>query len=176
MRRYRYDDGLATGTVAAGGTLGFLIPPSAGFIIYAILTEQSIGRLFLAGVFPGIVLTGLFLVAIWIATKLRRNRGLPGRTEFATKLAALRNSISIIAVVLLTIGGMYFGIFTPIEASGIGAFLTSARGGLPQAFEPADLRLVVLQTIRTCATIFLILIGAYVFIPFMALSQVPNWW
>jgi tripartite ATP-independent transporter DctM subunit len=174
MRRYHYDDSLATGTVAAGGTLGFLIPPSAGFIIYAILTEQSIGRLFLAGVFPGIVLTGLFLVAIWIVTTFRKELGPAGpRADFGTKLAALRNSISIIAVVLLTIGGMYFGIFTPIEASGIGAFLTLLVAAFRRRLSWPVLRLVVLQTIRTCATIFLILIGAYVFIPFMALSQVP---
>jgi tripartite ATP-independent transporter DctM subunit len=174
MRRYRYDDSLATGTVAAGGTLGFLIPPSAGFIIYAILTDQSIGRLFLAGVFPGLVLTGLFLVAIWIATKLRKDAGPAGpHTKFAAKLAALKQSVSIVAVVLLTIGGMYFGVFTPVEASGIGAFLTLIVAAYRKRLSLPLLQLVVLQTIRTCATIFLILIGAYVFIPFMALSQVP---
>ncbi|MGE0063073.1 MAG: TRAP transporter large permease [Xanthobacteraceae bacterium] len=175
MRRFRYDDSLATGTVAAGGTLGFLIPPSAGFIIYAILTDQSIGRLFLAGVIPGLILTALFVIAITIMTYIYKDIGPAGpKTTFAAKIAATRKSLGIVCVVLLVIGGMYFGIFTPVEASGIGAFLTFVVAALRRRLTLPIINLVVIQTIRTCGTIFLILIGAYVFIPFMALSQVPS--
>ncbi|MGE3990899.1 TRAP transporter large permease [Pseudorhodoplanes sp.] len=175
MRRFKYDDRLATGTVAAGGTLGFLIPPSAGFVIYAVLTDQSIGQLFLAGVIPGILLSTLFVIAITIMTYVNPNIGPAGpKTTFAEKLDATRKSVAIVAVVGLVIGGMYFGIFTPVEASGIGAFLTIVVAALRRQLSWPVVKAVVLQTVRTCATIFLILIGAYVFIPFMALSQVPS--
>lgn len=175
MRRFRYSDSLATGTVAAGGTLGFLIPPSAGFVIYAILTEQSIGRLFLAGVVPGIILTALFVAAIWLVTTFYPEWGPAGpRASLSERLASLGRSLAIICVILLTIGGMYFGLFTPVEASGIGAFLTLVVAVARRKLNKEVARAVVLQTMRTCATVFLILIGAYVFIPFMALSQLPE--
>ncbi|MGE0563202.1 MAG: TRAP transporter large permease [Pseudolabrys sp.] len=175
MRRFKYDDSLATGTVAAGGTLGFLIPPSAGFVIYAVLTDQSIGRLFLAGVVPGILLSLLFVIAITIMTYIYPHIGPAGpKTTWAEKLNATRRSFAIVAVVGLVIGGMYLGVFTPVEASGIGAFLTVVIAALRRQLSWPIAQTVVLQTVRTCATIFLILIGAYVFIPFMALSQVPS--
>ena len=175
MRRFNYSDSLATGTVAAGGTLGFLIPPSAGFVIYAILTEQSIGRLFLAGVIPGLILSALFIAAIWIVTALRPEAGPPGpRASFGERISSLARSFAIICVILLTIGGMYFGLFTPVEASGVGAALTLVVALFRGKMSWPIMQSVVLHTMRTCATIFLILIGAYVFIPFMALSGVPE--
>ena len=175
MKRFNYADSLATGAVAAGGTLGFLIPPSAGMVIYAILTEQSIGRLFLAGVIPGIILTSLFVFAIWLVTGWNRNAGPPGpRAALAERMATLRRSGTIVGVIVLTIGGIYFGVFTPVEASGIGAFLTLVVALARRTLDWPAFKTVILQTMRTCSTVFLILIGAHVFIPFMALSGVPG--
>ena len=175
MKRYNYDDSLATGAVAAGGTLGILIPPSTGMIIYAILTEQSIGRLFMAGVFPGILLTVLFLISIYIVTKRRPEAGPPGpRATMAEKLNSLRRAGVIVLIVVVTIGGLYLGFWTPVEAAGVGAFLTFAMACFRKSLNRGNLRFVVLQTLQTTGTVFMILIGAFVFIPFMALTQIPS--
>jgi tripartite ATP-independent transporter DctM subunit len=175
MKRFNYDDALATGTVASGGTLGFIFPPSAGLVIYGLLTEQAIGRLFLAGVIPGLILTVLFLITIQIVTLRRKEAGPPGpRASGAERIATLKQSIAIMVIVVLTIGGMYAGLFTPIEASGFGACFTLIVAALRGKLSGTVLKAVVLQTMRTSATIFLILMGAYVFIPFMTLSQLPE--
>ncbi len=175
MKRLGYGDALSTGAIAAGGTLGFLIPPSTGMIIYAILTEQSIGRLFMAGVFPGLLLTGLFLIAIYIVTTRRPEAGPPGpRADFAHKTKTLRRSGVIVGIVVVTIGGIYLGIFTPVEAAGVGAFLTFMMALYRRSLDWRKLRFVLLQTLQTTATVFMILIGAFVFIPFMALTQIPS--
>ena len=175
MKRFNYGDSLATGAVAAGGTLGILIPPSTGMIIYAILTEQSIGKLFIAGVIPGLLLTGLFLVAIYIVTTLKPELGPAGeKTAFLEKITSLKNAGTIIFVVAITIGGIYFGWFTPVEAAGVGAFLTMIIALIRKELSWKNTKFVVLQTLRTTATVFMILIGAHVFIPFMALTEIPS--
>ena len=175
MRKYKYDDGLATGAVAAGGTLGFLIPPSGGMIIYAVLTDQSIGRLFMAGVIPGIILTGLFILAILFTVSRNPDAGPKGeRASWAERLASLRGAVPILFVVFLTIGGMYTGFFTPVEASSVGAFLTFLVAFVRRKLDWHKMRNVVMQTMSATATIFLILIGAFVFIPFMALTEIPG--
>ena len=175
MRSYRYSDSLATGSVAAGGTLGFLIPPSGGMIIYAVLTEQSIGRLFMAGVVPGILLTLLFIGVIWLTVRRNPETGPRGeRSTRGERLAASRDALPILLVVFLVIGGMYTGFFTPVEASSVGAFLTFAVAVARRRLDLAALRDIVLQTMSATSTIFLILIGAFVFIPFMSLTEVPQ--
>ena len=175
MRRFRYDDSLATGCVAAGGTLGFLIPPSSGFVIYAILTEQSIGKLFIAGILPGILLTVLFLLAIAVVTRLRPTAGPAGpRAPLGERWRTLRRAGVFIAIVLVTIGGIYGGVMTPVEASGVGAFLTLIVALVRRSLSIAGFKTVILHTLRTTALTFMILIGAHVFIPFMALSEIPS--
>jgi tripartite ATP-independent transporter DctM subunit len=174
MKRYEYDDALATGTVAAGGTLGFLIPPSGGMIIYAILTDQSIGKLFMAGVIPGIVLTALFILTIMIVVGRNPAAGPRGpRASRRERIASLLESLPIIAVILITIGGMYSGYFTPVEASSAGAFFTLVVAWLKGGLDGKKLITVVMQTMGATATIFLIIIGAFVFIPFMSLTEIP---
>jgi tripartite ATP-independent transporter DctM subunit len=174
MKRYRYDDGLATGTVAAGGTLGFLIPPSGGMIIYAILTDQSIGKLFMAGVIPGIVLTGLFILTIMLVVGRNPAAGPPGpRASRRERISSLLQSAPIIIVILITIGGMYTGYFTPVEASSAGAFFTFLVAWMKGGLRPKDMITVVMQTMGATATIFLIIIAAFVFIPFMSLTEIP---
>lgn len=174
MKRYKYSDSLATGSVAAGGTLGFLIPPSGGMIIYAVLTEQSIGRLFMAGVFPGIILTLLFIGAIYLTVLRSPAAGPRGdRSSRAERLQALQRAMPILAVVLLTIGGMYTGYFTPVEASSVGAFFTFLVAAWRRSLDAGAIKSVILQTMNATATVFLIIIGAFVFIPFMSLTELP---
>ncbi|MGI3183863.1 TRAP transporter large permease [Nioella aestuarii] len=175
MKRYKYSDSLATGSVAAGGTLGFLIPPSGGMIIYAVLTEQSIGRLFMAGVFPGIILTLLFIGAIYFVVGRKPEAGPPGpRSGKAERMAALLRATPIVGVVLITIGGMYTGFFTPVEASSVGAFFTFVVAAWRRSLNLQAIREVVLQTMSATSTVFLIIIGAFVFIPFMSLTELPG--
>ncbi|SIO07135.1 TRAP transporter large permease [Vannielia litorea] len=174
MKRYNYADSLATGSVAAGGTLGFLIPPSGGMIIYAVLTEQSIGRLFMAGVFPGIILTLLFIGAIYLVVTRNPEAGPQGdRSNRADRMASLARAAPILGVVLVTIGGMYTGFFTPVEASSVGAFLTLLVALARRSLSLGTARTVILQTMNATATVFLIIIGAFVFIPFMSLTELP---
>jgi len=175
MRRYKYDDKLATGCIAAGGTLGILIPPSTGFVIYAILTEESIGRLFMAGVLPGILLTSLFMLTIYLLTRLEPAVGPAGpATDLHEKLSSLRRAGAIVAIVLVTIGGIYGGVFTPVEAAGVGAFLALIVALMRRSLSWAGLERVLLQTVRTTAMSFMILIGAHIFSPFLALTHIPG--
>ncbi len=174
MRRRGYHARLATGCVAAGGTLGILIPPSTGFIIYALLTEESIGRLFLAGVAPGLLLTGLFMAAIALLTRLDPKIGPPApRLSWRDRVRSVGRSVSLIGIVFAVIGGIYLGVFTPVEAAAIGAFLTLVltlvRGRL--TFE--TMRFCILETVKTFAFVYLIVIGAFLFNPFLAVTQIP---
>lgn len=175
MKRFKYADSLSTGSVAAGGTLGFLIPPSGGMIIYAVLTEQSIGRLFMAGVIPGIVLTLLFIAAVAFVVARNPEAGPAGEKAPASeRLAALRSAIPIVSVVAIVIGGMYSGFFTPVEASAVGAFLTFVVAVMRRSINWQTSKEVILQTMKATATVFLIIIGAYIFIPFMTLTELPG--
>jgi len=175
MRRYRYNDMLATGCIAAGGTLGILIPPSTGFVIYAILTEESIGRLFMAGILPGLLLTGLFMLTILVFTRIQPSAGPAGpETSLAEKLASLKRAGTIVAIIVITIGGIYGGVFTPVEAAGVGAFLALLVALFRRVLTWEKLQSVLLQTVRTTAMSFLILIGAHIFAPFLALSHIPG--
>jgi tripartite ATP-independent transporter DctM subunit len=174
MKKYKYADSLATGSVAAGGTLGFLIPPSGGMIIYAVLTEQSIGRLFMAGVFPGIILTLLFIGAIYCVV-IRNPTAGPRAKRFGRpeRVKSLWRALPIVGVVLITIGGMYTGFFTPVEASSIGAFLTFGVAAYRKSLGWQASKAVIFETMNATATVFLIIIGAFVFIPFMSLTELP---
>ncbi len=175
MQKLKYDDRLATGCIAAGGTLGILIPPSSVLILYGILTEQSIGRLFIAGVIPGILLTVMFITAIYIITRIKPDMGLPG-PKFTTgqKLSSLKNTWAIFALFFLVIGGLYTGWFTPTEAAGAGAFgafmITLLKGRLTFKTLMDSLK----EAASATAMIFGILIGAMIFQYFMTLSQIPT--
>ena len=175
MARYGYDKKLAAGAVAAGGTLGILIPPSTGFVIYAILTEESIGRLFLAGVIPGILLASLFLVTIYIQTMLKPEIGPRAQTlPQAEKMAALKRATSIVFIIVVTIGGIYGGVFTPVEAAAVGAMLAFMFAFFRKSLGKKSLSSALLQTVSTTVMIFLIIIGANIFSPFLALTGIPE--
>ncbi len=175
MDRYDYDPRLSTGVVAAGGTLGILIPPSTGFVIYAILTEQSIGRLFLAGVFPGILLLSLFVLAVTILCWIRPEYGPAGpRTSFNDKLRAISGAGPIVGIILLTIGGIYGGLFSPVEAAAVGAGAVILIGAITRSLSVRQLWSAAKDSVVTTATVMLILIAAHMINPFMALSHIPE--
>ena len=174
MDRFDYDVRLSTGVVAAGGTLGILIPPSTGFVIYAILTEQSIGRLFLAGVFPGLLLLSLFVLAVVVLCQLRPEFGPAGpRTTAREKLRALAGAGPIAFVILLTIGGIYGGFFSPVEAAAVGAGAVIVFGAVMRNLSVRELWQATRDSVVTTATVMLILIAAHLINPFLALSQIP---
>lgn len=174
MQRYNYDNGLATGAIAAGGTLGILIPPSAGFVIYAILTEESIGRLFMAGVFPGLMLTTLFIIAIWIVVA-RDPEKAPSGTEkvsLSERLHAMGRAGWIVGIIVLTIGGIYSGVFSAVEAAGIGALLAFIVTGIRGAINWANMKDVFESTLSSSGTVFMILFGAFVFKTFIGFTGI----
>lgn len=175
MRRYNYHQRLATGCIAAGGTLGILIPPSTGFVIYAILTEESIGRLFLAGVLPGLLLTFLFMLSIGIQCRIKPELGPPGpKMPMRQRIKATGHAGAMTGIIVVTIGGIYTGFFTAGEAAGVGAFLAFLLAIIRRSVNWSTMSDTLLQTVRTSAFAFLILIGAHVFNPFLALTQIPT--
>ncbi|MEX2127411.1 MAG: TRAP transporter large permease [Xanthobacteraceae bacterium] len=175
MRRYNYDPRLATGTVAAGGTLGILIPPSTAFIVYAILTEQSIGRLLLAGFLPGLLLTVLFVSTIAIWTRVNPKLGPPGPVAtWPERVRALGQGGPMVAIVVSSIGGIYLGVFTVSEAAAIGAFLALVYAFYKRTVTGESIQFILLETVKITAFVFLVLIGALVFGPFLALTGLPQ--
>ena len=175
MKRYEYHPRLATGCVAAGGTLGILIPPSTGFIIYALLTEESIGQLFLAGVLPGILLTGLFMLTIYILTRFNPAIGpRADRQDWRERMASVASASALMVIVIVVLGGIYLGVFTPVEAAAVGAFFTFMLMVVRGRANPEMIKFCVLETIKTFAMVYLILIGAFIFNPFLAVTQLPS--
>lgn len=174
MRRYRYDMQLATGCVAAGGGLGMLIPPSIVFIVYAILTEQSIRKLFLAGVLPGLLIAVLFCLVIYIQCRLRPALGPAGPAfSWRERLKALRGVWETLLLFGLVMGGMFAGLFTATEAAAVGA-----AGTLLIALGKRDLtwqRLAqcLIESVRTSCMVMMIVAGAIIFGKFLAVTQVP---
>jgi C4-dicarboxylate transporter, DctM subunit len=174
MRRYRYADSLSTGAIAAGGTLGIMIPPSIIFVLYGIMTEQSIGKLLLAGVVPGLVETGLFIVAIAIVTALNPSLGAAGpRAGWRERLLAVRDVWEVLVLFLIVIGGIYVGLATPAESAAFGAVGALVFGLLKRTLNWRRLQSALDVTVRTTAMVFFIVIGADLFNYFMALSQMP---
>lgn len=175
MKRRNYNAGLATGTIAAGGTLGILLPPSTGFVLYAILTEESIGRLFMAGILPGLLLTLLFLITISILVWRSPEMGgdLNDTGAVGPAHTVLLRALPIAGIILATIGGIYFGVFTPVEAAGVGSALTLIVALLRRRLSWSGFVEVLSETLQTTGLCFIILIGAMVFAPFVALSGLP---
>ena len=164
MRKFNYQDSLATGAIAAGGTLGILIPPSVVLVIYGIMTSTDIGALFMAGVIPGIIGIVSYVIAIAIVTHFKKDIGPPGeKVPMLIRFQALSKVWGVVLLFLIVIGGIYVGFFTPSEAAGIGAcaafFFALLRGTLTlRTF--LDL---LSDSIQTTAMLFFILMGALIF-------------
>ena len=174
MDKYNYDPRLSTGCIAAGGTLGILIPPSIGFVLYGILTEQSIGKLFMAGILPGILLSALFLAVVYIQCRLNPELGPRGpATRMMTKLKSLSGIWGMLTLFVVVIGGIYLGVFTPTEAAGFGAFGAFIFALLRKRLTWKTLIECLRETGRTTAFIFLIIIGANIFSSFLGISRIP---
>ena len=174
MRAFKYDDALITGSVAAGGTLGILIPPSGVFILYGIMCQQSIGKLFVAGIIPGILLALVFMAVIYIQVRLKPTMASPGqRFSWKETIVALGGCFEILALLLLVLGGLMIGLFTPTEAGAVGAcgaiLLSLIRRQLSwQGFKES-----ILETVRNTGMVFIILTGALTFNAFFAVTTIP---
>ena len=181
MRKYKYDDSLSTASVAAAGALGILIPPSVIFIVYGAATEQSIGKLFISGIIPGILLMVLYILTIFILVKINPEIAPAGQKfTFKEKIQALKGGLfEIIITFIISIGGLFAGYFSATEAGAIGAgsilLITLLRGQLKWDGFIKSLK----DTTRTSAMIMLLVAGAMVFGRFIAVSRLPfemaNW-
>lgn len=174
MKKFKYSAHLASGCIAAGGSIGILIPPSIILVIYAILTEQSIGKLFLAGFIPGVLEAVFYIATIYILCRHNPLMGPKGpRSTFKEKMVALKAAWGVVVLFLLVIGGIYLGVFTPTEAAGVGAFgaflFSLFKGKLNWEGFTAGLD----ETIRTTAMMFVILIGAMILGYFFAITRLP---
>ncbi|MGE5422596.1 MAG: TRAP transporter large permease [Ignavibacteriales bacterium] len=175
MKKYKYDDSLATASVAAGGVLGVLIPPSVIFIVYGTATEQSIGKLFIAGILPGILLMFLYQLTILILTKRNPELGPRGpKSTWKERAEALRGGLGEVLIVFaLSMGGLFAGWFTPTEAGAVGAFGVLAVALIGRQITWEGLKKSLFDTTRTTAMIMLMIAGSVMFGRFMAISRLP---
>jgi len=175
MRRYGYSNSLSTSTMAAGGTLGILIPPSVILVIYAVYTEQSIGHLFLAAIVPGIIATLGYMTVVAVYVRLSPDAGPAAeRVSYRERFASLKEIWPVALVFALVVGGIYQGWFSPTEGGAIGAAAVGVIAWAIGGMRWRELRLCLIETAETTALIFLILMGAEIFNAFLALSQMPQ--
>jgi C4-dicarboxylate transporter DctM subunit len=174
MKRYKYSPELATGAVAAGGSLGILIPPSVIFIVYGIMTEQSIGELFAAGILPGILLAALFITTIYIHVRFQPELGPPGpKTSFKEKVRSLLGIIEMLLIFILVMGGLFMGFFTPTEAGAAGAFITLMVAVGRRQIRWRQFWVAVLESVQIACMIMVIVAGATLFGHFLAVTRIP---
>ncbi|MFH1487610.1 MAG: TRAP transporter large permease [Pseudomonadota bacterium] len=174
MKKYRYDSALATGTIAAGGSLGILIPPSVILILYGIIAEQSIGKLFLAGFFPGILEAVFYMFTIALLVKINPRLGPRGdKTSFRDKAAALFKVWEVLLLFVCVIGGIYLGIFTPTEAAGVGAFGAFFFALIRKRLTWRNFSHSLVDTTKNTGMIFIILMGAMILGYFLAITRLP---
>lgn len=174
MRRFAYRDSLSASTIAAGGTLGILIPPSIGFMIYGVMTEQSIGKLFMAGFIPGMLLMALFLASVYVRCKIRPDLGPCGPAfSLREKIQGLRNTWQMLLLFVVVIGGLYFGVFGPNEAGAMGAFGALVIGLISRRLTWEKIKQSLLATGELTAMIFMILMCVKILSYFIALTKIP---
>lgn len=174
MKENKYDMSLATGSLAAGGTLGILIPPSAAFIFYAIVTEESIGELFLAGILPGVMLTTIFMIAIYIRARINPQLAPPGvRTTFVEKLISLKGVIGMLTIFLLIMGGILSGTFSPVEGGAVGVVGASTYAALKGRLTLEIIKRSVFETLFITCKLIMILIGVGILGYFLAATRLP---
>ena len=176
MKKRGYSDTLSTGSIVCAGTLAFLIPPSVVFVIYAILTEQSVGKLLMAGILPGLLLSFLYILTITLMTTLKPEIAPQGpKYSFSERIKALKLIWPALVLFIVVLGGMYVGLFTPTEAGAIGAF-----GALFITFFYGRLNLQrllksLLNATETTGFVFFMIVGAYILMKFLAVSGLTTW-
>lgn len=172
MRKYNYDDKLSLGSIACAGTLAFLIPPSIGLIIYGVLTETSIAKLYVAGFVPGLLLTCLFIATIMIITARNPKAGPAGpKTSLREKVVSLKGTWPTLLLFIVVLGGIYMGVFTPTEGGAVGAFGALVITAAMRRLNFQKLRDSILEATQTTAFIMLLIIGAYILMKFLAVSK-----
>lgn len=172
MRRAGYDLKLATGALAAGGTLGVLIPPSGALIVYGVIAEQSIGKLFTAAVLPGLTQALFYLVVVWLICRRNPTLGPPGpRANWRARFAALGGIIDIVALVLFVLAGIMIGWFTPTEAAAVGSAGALAIAAFRRKLSMAMMREALQETLKTSGMLYLVIIGALIFSAFVSATD-----
>jgi tripartite ATP-independent transporter DctM subunit len=174
MKRYNYNDELATGSVASGGGIGMIMPPSVVLIIYGILTEQSIGALFVAGIFPALLVTLLFILCIYIRCRISPEQGPKGEHfSWPQKMRSLLGLIETLIVFVLVIGGIFIGLFTPTEAAAIGAFGVLLIAVIRRQITWQGFVKSLMETLRTSCMVLMLIAGAVIFGKFLAVTRIP---
>lgn len=174
MKRLKYNPALATGAVAAGGTMGVLIPPSGALIIYGILTEVSIGKLFVAGIIPGILEALMYMAVIALVCHIKPQYGPPApKASFTEKLKSLRGCCEIFVLIVFVLAGLIIGWFTPTEAGAVGAFGAIVMCTLRGRLDWEKFKQAIAGTMKTTGMIYGILIGALIFNYFIAATTIP---
>ena len=174
MRRYRYNENLAAGTIAAGGTMGILIPPSIALVIYGIIVEEDVGKLFIAGIVPGIITVLLYIFVIKALITFRPGLGPPGPwTSWPDRFRALKGVWGIVALFVLVLGGIYLGVFTPTEAGGIGAVGAAAFAVMRRKMGWREFFGGLVEAGQTTTMVFSVAFGAIILSNFMNISGMP---
>ncbi|MCR9499302.1 TRAP transporter large permease [Vibrio vulnificus] len=175
MRKYGYSDGLASASIAAGGTLGILIPPSVMLVIYGLLTETSIRELFAAGFLPGLLGIVLYLLAVqWVVSRKPESAPPGERVSWKGRLIALKSIFSTLLLFVIVMGGIYIGAFTPTEAAGIGACGAFALAGVRGKLNYTVLREILIDTAKTSASLFAVVISALILSNFVNRAGLPT--
>lgn len=175
MRRFGYHPGISTGVIAAGGTLGIMIPPSVIFALYGILTEQDIGKLFVSGILPGLLAIALYMIVIQAVGWLRPDLLPRGpKANWQERLASLRDVWATVLLFTGIVGGLYGGVFTATEAAGVGAVGALLIGILRGRLGWGEIRSSLTEAVRTSASIFTIVVGAFLFGYFLVITQTPQ--
>jgi tripartite ATP-independent transporter DctM subunit len=175
MRRFGYPQSFSTGVIAAGGTLGAMLPPSTVLAVYAILTQQDIGKLFMAGIIPGLLAMAMYVLTISVIVQVKPDwlpRG--PATTWAQRFAGLKDVWAPLLLFVFVIGGLYGGFFTPTEAGGVGATGAFLLGVLRGKLDRKGILEALLSATRTSAAVFTVLIGALIFGYFLTMTQTPQ--
>jgi C4-dicarboxylate transporter DctM subunit len=175
MRRYNYPQSFATGVIAAGGTLGAMLPPSTVLAVYGIITEQDIGKLFIAGIIPGLLAATMDMLTVVAIGRLRPDfLPVAPRHSWKERLIGLRDVWAMLLLFIFVIGGLYGGLFTPTEAGGVGAIGALLIGVVRGKLTGVEIRRSLLQAVRTAAAVLTVLIGALLFGYFLTVTQTPQ--
>lgn len=171
LKRYKYDDKLSTGAITSAGTLAILIPPSAGFIFYGVLTDTSVGRLFLAGIIPGLISTALYCIYCWLSCKINPSLGPIGQSySWKERIVSLKGTWGLLVLFGIVIGGIYGGFCTPTEASGIGVVGVLIISAVQKKLTWANTKKAMIETAYVAAMIYGIILTGYLMARFLAIT------